>query len=95
MNERHHPMNVERAEQSEQALIAYCPIFKELSQDDREIVCSDLLCALMHWCHQRGVDFEDVRRLAGEHFYAEAIEPDDITMNEMEIWAKNHPGSGW
>lgn len=69
-------VNQSRAEWAAVALDA----FQERTQTDAEDVLSDLLCDLMHWAGQSGLDFEHELERANSHYQTEIVE-------DVEIWA--------
>jgi hypothetical protein len=45
---------------------------------------TDALCDLRHWADRHGVDYGDADHAAYRHYHAEAVEPDDLAMIELE-----------
>jgi hypothetical protein len=50
---------------------------------DRFTTLADALCDLRHWADRHGVDFHEALDKSYKHYVAEAIEPDDLAMQEF------------
>jgi hypothetical protein len=49
---------------------------------DRSTTLSDALCDLRHWADRYGVNFFEALDASYRHYVAEAIEPDDLAMED-------------
>ena len=54
-----------------------------MDPNDYATTLADALCDLRHWADRYGVNFGDADNEAYKHYYAEAIEPDDIAQQEV------------
>lgn len=64
-------LNIARAGYFKEALIQHSKIICEYIEDDKDIYDGnviDLVADMMHFCAQRGFDFDDICFRAGVHF---------------------------
>lgn len=67
----HTRLNIQRAGYFKSALFHHSKVICEYIEDDEDIYAGniiDLVADMMHFCAQRGFDFEDICFRAGVHF---------------------------
>jgi hypothetical protein len=52
-----------------------------LDGDDPDAIVSDHITNWMHWCHRHGGDADEMVERGFDHFYREAVEPDDFSQD--------------
>jgi len=68
------PSNRERADWASMALDTYAETVNTPPDEERELVLSDLLCDLMHYCEVEDIDFHQCVERAEDHFNEEQAE---------------------
>jgi hypothetical protein len=74
-----HPKNKERADRAEAALLTYVELTNsqdDWSYDDKELVVSDLLTDLEHFCELHDLNFSGAIARGNEHYTTESRNPE-------------------
>ena len=83
MTDTVHPKNKERADRAEAALLAYAALTNQLDSGDweheKELVVSDLLSDLQHFCKQHDICFANAIDRGTSHYTVES----NMSVNHM------------